>query len=679
MLTRKRFFRRHIMAAAIASLALLVPGLSSATSTDLTELNLEELLNVEVTSAARQPQGIYETAAAIFVITQEDIRQSGATSIPDVLRMVPGVQVAQINSSAYAISARGLNSRFANKLLVLQDGRTLYNQSFSGVYWNAQDTVLSDIDRIEVIRGAGAALWGANAVNGVINIITKPAAETQGTHLTVTAGNEDLYIVEARQGVQINDQGYLRLFAKGFERDGGSTPDGDDESDDWRIIRAGFRYDQDAALQNHLTLQGDIYHGFAGETFTAATLQPPFTTTSTDDNEIFGGNLLGRWQRTFSSTSDLSLQAYYDKARNWEEIAGQDRQTIDIDFQHRFAPTKNQQIVWGLGYRHYWDHTKRGQIISFNPQDEQTDLFTAFINDQVTLIPDKLKLITGTQIEHNDFSGSEIQPTLRLLWTPRPFYSIWSSVSRSVRTPSRAETAIDLRQNVVPIAMLPPPLNGLPGPPLGQFSLIGDDDFDAETSWTYELGMRCQPRADLHLELVVFHSTYEDLLSADLATPVLETDNWLLPLVANNRLDAKTYGVEASADWVIRNWWKVQTAYTYLNVLPSLESDGVYTGFKESVNNSPHHQLSIQSKFNVARDWEWDLWLRLVDNLPASDIGGYGALDMRLAWKPRPGLLLELIGKNLLDPQHPEFESDALMATVVEIDRSLMARISWDF
>jgi len=661
------------------AIGILAPP-ANATHPDLANLNLEELLNVEVTSAARQTQGLYDTAAAVYVISQEDIRRSGATSLPEILRMVPGIQVARINSSVWAVSARGLNSRYANKLLVLQDGKTLYNSLFSGVYWDAQDTILGDIERIEVIRGPGAALWGANAVNGVINIITKSAAETQGTLVSLTAGNEDRVIAAARQGVALDDRAHLRIYAKGFERDSGSEPGGNEDSDDWRTLRGGFRFDYDQAGNQHFTLQGDIYTGSVGETFSLATLTSPFETTFSDDTDIDGGHLIGRWERVFSATSDLKLQVFYDKARNWDSASGQDQQTLDLDFQHRFSPRDGHNMVWGLGARHYWDETKRGAIIRFNPQDEDYDLFTAFVNDQISLVPDLLRLIIGTQVEHNDYSGFEYQPTLRLLWTPRSFYSLWAAVSRSVRTPSRAERGLDLRQGIVPVAFLPPPLNGLPAPPgLAQFSLTGSSNFDAETALTYEVGLRCQPVPQTYLEMVLFHNSYDDLLTADLGTPVNEGTNWLLPLEATNHLDVDTYGIEVAADWIPLNYWKLQAAYTYLNVLPSLEPSGTLTVLPTGSENDPHHQLYLHSSLDFLRNWEWDLSMRLVDNLPGNGVSGYMAVDTRLAWRPTGNWLLEVVGQNLTDPHHPEFISDALNSAEVEIDRSFFARATWTF
>ncbi|GAB4553779.1 MAG: TonB-dependent receptor plug domain-containing protein [Geothermobacteraceae bacterium] len=641
-------------------------------------LDLEQLMQVEVTTAARQPQGLYDTAAAVFVITAEDIRRSGAETIPDLLRMVPGLQVASINANVWAVTARGLNSRYASKLLVLQDGRTLYNHLFSGVYWNTKDLVLEDIERIEVIRGPGAALWGANAVNGVINIITKNAADTLGTLVTAAAGTEEPYALQARQGLQLGEETFLRLFAKAFERDSGTLPSGQDDSDDWRQMRVGFRLDHDIDLKDRFMLEGDIYRGDAGETFEIGTLTPPYGTTLTDDTELTGGHLLGRWQRIFSADSDLALQAFYDRARNQDIGAGQTRQTFDLDLQHRFSLDRHQ-LVWGLGFRHYRDDTRQGAIISFDPASDNLNLWTAFIHDRFELIADRLSLIAGTQVEHNDFSDFEWQPTLRLLYTPRPFFSFWLAASRSVRTPSRADTAIDLRQAVAPTALLPPPWNSLGAPSVAQFSLIGRSDFTTEKAWTFELGGRCQPRPDLYLEAVLFHSRYRDLRNADFGAPINEGDRWLIPIYGGNQLDARTFGLELAADWVARPWWKLQSAYTWVNVLAELDPNAGYQGFLTAAKASPHHQASLRSKMDLGHNWEWDLWLRAVSRLESIGVAGYLTLDSRLGWQIDPHWQLELIGRNLLESHHAEFLSDALTAQKVEIDRSLLARLTWSF
>ncbi len=641
-------------------------------------LDLEQLMQVEVTTAARQPQGLYDTAAAVFVITAEDIRRSGAETIPDLLRMVPGLQVASINANVWAVTARGLNSRYASKLLVLQDGRTLYNHLFSGVYWNTKDLVLEDIERIEVIRGPGAALWGANAVNGVINIITKNAADTLGTMVSATIGTEEPYALQARQGVQLGEGTFLRLFAKAFGRDSGTLPSGQDDSDDWRQMRVGFRLDHDIDLNDRFLLEGDLYRGDAGETFETGTLTPPYRATLTDDTELTGGHLLGRWQRIFSADSDLALQAFYDRARNQDIGAGQTRQTFDLDLQHRFRLDRHQ-LVWGLGFRHYRDDTRQGAIISFNPASDNLNLWTAFINDRYELIPDLLNLIAGAQVEHNDFTGFEWQPTVRLLYTPKPFFSFWLAVSRSARTPSRADTSIDLRQNTAPTAALPPPWNSLGAPGVAQFSLIGSSRFKTEKAWTFELGGRCQPRVDLYLEAVLFHSRYHDLRNADYGTPINEGDRWLIPVYGGNQLDARTYGLELAADWVVRPWWKLQGAYTWMNVLAELESGAAYQGFLIAAEATPHHQLSVRSSIDFSHDWEWDLWLRGVSRLESIDVDGYLTLDTRVGWTFRPNWQLEIAGRNLLDAHHSEFRSDALQAESVEIDRSLTARLTWSF
>jgi len=647
--------------------------------TSAADLSLEELLNVEVTSVSKQPQRLYDAPAAIYVISNEDIRRSGVTSIPEALRLAPGILVARVNSNAWAVSARGFNGRYANKLLVLQDGRTLYNPIFSGVYWNTQDLLLEDVERIEVIRGPVAALWGANAVNGVINIITKRAGDTQGTLVSVVAGNEERYILSARQGFSLTPDSHLRLYAKGFERDSSRDAFGRENVDDWRMQRGGFRLDWTAEGLDQVTWQGDIYHGFAGEKFNLPTLDPPFVDSVVDDTELNGGNLLARWQHNFSAESNLALQLYYDRARNSDAVSGQNRTTWDLDFQYQLPRFGSHHLLWGAGYRRNRDRSESGQIISFFPSELETDLYTGFIQDEWTLREDRLRLVLGSQAEHNDFSGLEIQPTLRLIWTPQPYQTIWTAVSRAVRTPSRAETGIIFLQPTIPPAdpngTLTPanPLDDIPLIP----ALVGSPGFDAEKVWSLEVGGRWRPSADLFLDLSLFYSKYQDLLSADLAPASVPLGPQILPLVANNDLRARSFGAELAVDWVALPWWKFQTNYCYLQILAELDSPDSFQGFKDATAAFPHHQFSLRSSMDLTRDLEFDLWLRVVGRLNTGGVDGYESLNLRLDWNPLAAFHVELVGQNLLDPQHPEFVSEFLAAAPVETDRSIFLRLSW--
>lgn len=655
----------------VGCLLLLLPAFAMAV-TDPTDLSLEELLATEVTSVAKQPQSLYDAPAAVYVISSEDIRRSGATSIPEVLRMAPGIQVARINANVWAVTARGFNGRYANKLLVMQDGRSLYSPLFSGVYWNTQDLLLEDIDRIEVVRGPVAALWGANAVNGVINIITKTAQRTQGGLVEVAAGNEERYIAGVRQGVSLGPDTALRLFAKSFERDASWSRTGPNH-DDWRMQRAGFRLDWQPPTGNEVSVQGGLYQGYAGETFFVPDLSAPaYTRVFSDDTRLTGGHLLSRWQRTFSAQANLALQLYYDRSHNSDSIAGQDRETFDVDFQNSFQLRPHQQLLWGSNCRFYRDRTRIGEVISFVPQNANTQLYTIFVQDQWTLAEDRLRLVFGTQLEHNDYTGLELQPSLRLIWTPQPFQTLWCAVSRAVRTPSRAESGVILKQPVVP-----PTAPGNPtGVPL-QPALVGDPGARAEDVWSLELGGRWRPSPSLFLDLSLFYNQYNRLFSVDVADPSIAVPTDIqVPLVANNRLDARSFGAELAADWQVSPRWNLQASYSYLQVLPELPPYAGNRYFLENAKDYPHHQVSLRSSHDLSRNLELDLWLRLVDDLVGSGLSGYATLDTRLGWRLNQHLQLELIGQNLLDPRHPEAVSEHLSAAESEIERSFFARLT---
>ncbi len=436
---------QHIVRIGIATLLLIfISGPASSevfdpsSNTDLTELSLEELMSVEVTSVSKKKQKFSESAAAIFVITQEDIRRSGVTSIPEALRMVPGIQVARGSNNQWNISSRGFNERFTNKLLVLIDGRTLYNPLFAGVTWETQDTMLEDIERIEVIRGPGGALWGVNAVNGVINIITKHAQDTQGLLVSGVAGTEE-GIVSIRQGGSHGSDFQYRLFAKYFNRDTSFNAMG--AHDDTRMFRSGFRTDWQPATQDHVMVQGELYTGDSGQQSTVATTPTfPFGfTTGNEDLEMSGGHVLTRWEHTWDSGSDMALQFFYDRYERTENTIKATIDTFDLDFQHRFGFFGNQELLWGLEYRYWVDDLKNTAGISVFPDSETFDLLSGFLQDEITLIPDTLIITIGTKLSHNDFTGFEYQPSGRFLWKPIDGHSIWGAVSRAVRVPSGLE------------------------------------------------------------------------------------------------------------------------------------------------------------------------------------------------------------------------------------------------
>lgn len=639
--------------------------------TELSKLDFEELMNIEITSVSKKAQKVSEAAAAIFVITNEDIQRSGVTSIPEALRMVPGLEVARIDASTWAITCRGFNGRFANKLLVLMDGRSIYTPLFSGVFWDVQDTLLEDLDRIEVIRGPGATLWGANAVNGVINIITKQAKDTQGGLVTAGVGTEERGLGSVRYGGKLNDDTYYRVYAKYFDRDSAVDVSGHDGADEWHVLRGGFRMDWEPANSNSLTLQGDIYDGDAGQRLSVTSLTAPYTRTFDEDTEITGAYLLSRWKRTISDNSDIMLQLYYDRTERNTAVMDESRDTFDIEFQHQFSLSERQEFIWGLGYRFTSDDIDNTFSLSFYPDNRDDNLFSAFLQDEIMLIEDRLHLTLGSKFEHNDYTGFEIQPSVRLIWTPYRQHSVWTAVSRAVRTPSRAEEDVRINQKV------------FPGSPPRVVSLFGNHDFDSEELIAYELGYRVQLMDRLSLDIAAFYNDYDDLRTEEPGEPFPETSpsppHLVIPYTAGNKMKGETYGIELAADWRVLDWWRLQAAYTYLQMQLHLDGDSRDMRSVSAEGESPHNQVSLRSSMDLTRDLDFDLWLRYVDNLPSQDVGSYITLDARLGWKLYKDIELSVVGQNLLDSHRLEFEPEILDTYPTEVERSVYGKITWRF
>lgn len=657
--------------------AVTPPGQSAATMDDLTELPLEALMDLEVTSVSRKSQRLANAAAAVFVISQDDIRRSGATSIPELLRMVPGVQVAKMDANKWAVSIRGINGRFASKLQVLKDGRSVYTPLFSGVFWENLDTPLEDIERIEVIRGPGAAMWGANAVNGVINIITKHSADTQGGMVSGGAGSSEKGFGTVRFGKQLTDNSYLRLYGKHVERGEGEYASGTTAHDAWDLSSGGFRFDTQPTFNDALTLQGDYYNGNYNETYNLYNMVTPGIPSIVPTNSnASGGNLLARWQRTLSDTDDLSLQLSYEHSERDFYILGEKRGTLDLDFQHRFKLGGIQEIIWGLGYRFSHDRVRGSQILALTKPSEDTSLYSIFMQDEITLLPDALTLILGTRFDHNDYTGWEIQPNGRLVWTPSPQHSFWGSISRAVRTPTRAERYLQYQYFTSPaIPPLPLPL---------RVEVYGTDNFTSETVLAYELGYRAELTKQLSFDLSLFFNQYDNLRVRQAGTPVPETmTNLVLNYPLSNDAHGHSYGAELSAAWRPYDWWRLQAAYHFLRTIVKLDN-----GSDDDVNSAntadgaPRHQFSIRSGFDLGKQLELDLWLRAIDRVEYIDrtsIPGYVTMDVRLAWKPVKNLELSLVGQNLFQRRHPEYIPEFINTTPSDVPRSVYGKVTLNF
>jgi iron complex outermembrane recepter protein len=648
-------------------------------SNEALNLSVEDLLNVEVTSVAKKAQSLNDAPAAAFVISNEDIKRSGSTNIPDALRLAPGLDVAKIDANKWAVSSRGFNGRFANKLLVLVDGRSAYTRSFSGVYWENQDVMMEDIERIEVIRGPGAALWGANAVNGVINIITKHSSQTQGVSLNAGGGTQEQDFGSFRYGTKLGDETTARAYVKGFNRGENTRLTGGEANDNWNKVQGGFRLDSRLSTQDALTFQGDIYQTQVNQLSYYPQMAPPFQVITNDNNSSSGGNLLTRLQHTFSPTSDYSLQFYYDSYTRNEGPWNDSRDTLDLDFQHRFALLNRHEIVWGLGYRFGHDRIASNTIqnappiFNINPTSVNDQVASAFIQDELTLIDNTLWLTVGSKFEHNDYSGFEGQPSVRIMWAPHNQHRLWAGISRAVRTPSRVEQDFNLLSNVnPPQALALPPFAT---PPVA-ITIQGNPGYRSEEVIAYEAGYRTTFSKSVSLDITGFYNDYQDLRYPLPGTPFFNGTSLGLPLTFTNKLQGKTYGAEVATIWQMLDWWRWDVNYSWLNT--QFDNSVPQTGI------SPEQRVSLRGAFSPRRDIDLDFWLRYVDtNITVGTFGSatikaYVTLDLRAAWRPYQSIELSLVGQNLLAQQHLEYITEN-QTVPTAIDRGMYGKVSWNF
>lgn len=650
---------------------------------DLFDLELVELMEVEVNSVTKQPQSWFASAAAVYVIDREQIRRSGARRIPELLRRVPGVQVARIDSTRWAITARGFASRFANKLLVLIDGRSVYHPLFSGVFWDVQETLIDEVERIEVARGPGGTLWEANAVNGVINIITRSAAESTGTLLRVGGGGETPLRGALRFGDSLGrgapSDGAYRVFASYLEEDSTRLESsGDDGPDQAAQERVGFRVDLNPDQRRHLMLQGELYRSERGAITELAAASEPLRPQVRSDELAEGGHLLARWEEKLRAESGYSLQLYFDRRRR--ETAAYDVRldSFDLDFQHHFRPRSDHLLTWGAGVRVTRDEGQGSETLTLDPNERQTQLWSAFVQDQIDLAGPELRLTVGTKLEHNPFSGAEWQPSLRLGWHPEPRHFFWSAVTRALRTPSRSDVDVRVKGSI-PLALARNPLDPSAGSLPGYLELVGSEHFRAEEQIAYELGYRFRDADRFSLDLTLFSARYrnlQDFAASDrlrcspsgLPYPGCAGDDDVVFIEADfvNGLNANASGIELSANWYPAPNLDFELGYSYLAI--DQDGDGSEP-YNEDLN--PPHQLRFSAFWEPTPNLELALLTRYVDRLEEDQIADYIATDARIGWRLSRSAQLELIARNLFDPAHIEFESDLLRSPRSEIERSL--------
>ena len=657
-----------IVSALLAACLAGAPGIALAADSgdgaepeSLKELSLEQLMDLEVTSASRHPEKLSQAATAIEVITADDIRRSGATSLPEALRLAGNLDVAQKNSHDWAITARGFNTALANKLLVMIDGRTVYTPLFSGVFWDAQDVLLEDIDRIEVISGPGGTLWGANAVNGIINIITKAAGDTKGLYVEAGGGSQPRDVGAVRYGGSLAPDVAFRVYAKAFNRDEEERADGSSAHDAWRRSQAGFRLDAALSSKDRFTLQGDAYDG--------------------DENMPAGGaahtggaNLLGRWSHRISDRADWTLQTYLDRTRLDDPIAAfvlngiefapagvlTDRlDTLDIDFQNRIEVGARNEVTWGFGYRRTRDEVGNAPALAFLPPTLDQDLYGAFVQDELTLRKG-LTFTVGTKVEHNDYTGLEAEPSLRLAWNVAEDQSLWAAVSRAVRTPSRVDRD-----------------ESIPAPEYLLVVLRGSADFVSESVVAHELGYRAQLGPAFALSASAFHNDYYHLRSTgvDPAT--------LLPFRFENNLEGHTDGVDLAADWRVTERWRLRADYAFLEEDLRVKPGAVDVNDGHNETADPRTRWALRSSLDLARGTSLDIGLRRVgtrrinNGTALADVPAYTEMDFSLIWRATEHVDVSLTGQNLLHARHLEYGFPD--GSEIEIGRSVFGRIAWTY
>ena len=646
---------------ALGALLVALAAVSDAEKGDLTRLSIDELANLQVVTVSRHPEARIDAPGAVHVITEEDILRSGITTLPDAVRLSPGVQSSRIDADEWALAVRGFASRLSRSVLVTLDGRSLWTPLFAGVFWNQHDTSLLDLDRIEVNRGPSGALFGANAFNGIISIYTKGADQTHGGLANLGLGSAERtgtlrWGGEARPGLHYRVWGQYRL------RDG-TTADAPSYDDEWRLGTGGFRMDWMRGPSTW-TLQGDGFDGTAGQRVTIASFIAPFSVSVDGDAEFRGGNVLGRWRRALAGGDGVTVQGYYDRTAREEPHYRETRDTFDLEFQHRLGWGSRSELVWGASVRNSSGDFRGTPTVRIEPEKRTDDIAGVFAQNEVR-IGGRLRVNLGAKAEWNDYTGWHLQPDLRAAFAVRPGHNVWASVSGAQRTSSRVERDIVLYS--------------APDPAQPLFARVsGSDDFRSERTASVEAGYKARIGSRLFLDVAGFHSVYRDLASNEVGAPFPETGTppepprVVIPVTLANGQEGSASGVETAVTAVARPGWRLQAAHTFLRVNQSTKpgSTDVNEGFE---GNSPRHQVWAASYLTLGRDWDFDLTVRRIGRIPTHRVEAFTDLDGRIAYRPRGGLELALVGQNLLQPRHAEFGGG------FQIDRAFRARatVEW--
>jgi len=653
---------------------LLLALPAAAQQNDLSQLSIEDLMNTQVTSVSKKEQSLSRTAAAIFMITADAIQRSGATNIPDLLRMVPGVDVAQINANTWAISIRGLNDRFSNELLVLVDGRNVYTPTFGGVFWDVLDMPLEDIERIEVIRGPAGTIWGANAVNGLINIITKNAAKTRGGMVVAGGGNLDQGFGTVQYGGGLGKSTDYRVYTKYFNQDHMPGLAGQDGADGWHILRGGFRTDSNLSSKDKLTLRGDAYTGEEGN---PDSLLPSVTSPALQNINfavpLSGGFLQSVWKHAFSARSDTTLRISYDRYKR-DDVLLEHRSTFNVEFQHHIAWGSRQDIVWGANYNVTDSDTHGDLTFSLNPSDVNMQQFSSFLQDEIAIVPDKLYLTAGTRLDHNYYTGFNVLPGAQVSWTPNQHRMLWAAISHANRTPAETDTASRINYA------------GFPGPggTPALAALVGNPHFDDEVLTAYQTGWRTTVLDSLSVDLAAYYGAYSSQQTIEPAAPFFEATpappHLVLPVTYENLMHGEAHGFELAANWNATARWTLSPGYAFeqihMHLAPTSQDT---TSILDAEGGSPVDSAQIRSHFDLPHRVGWDASAYFVDRLRSGRIPSYTRLDTGLTWRWTEGLAMSLVGQNLVKDRHLEFIDDSGSIRSTLIKRSAYAKFTWQF
>jgi len=662
----------------LAALALAPPG-SAQIESDLAEMSLEQLLQLEVTSVSRREQQLSRAPAAIYVITHEEIRRSGLRSLPELLRLVPGVHVGRIDAYTWAISARGFNGRISNKMLVLIDGRTVYTPLFSGVYWEMHDLVLEDIERIEVIRGPGATMWGANAVNGVVNVITKSARDTQGGLVEAGGGNVDRVFGSVRYGGKLGGGLFYRFYTKISENGAMRTSEGKPAGDDWRSSHSGLRIDWDLTDRDVLTIMLDAGVGDFHRIANSPTLTPPAMLEERHNFRNNSSSTLLRWTRHHSGGSVSTLQAYFDRYDRRDPLVSERRGTLDIEYQMQMPVRSRHLWSWGAGLRTTGDNVPQLPYLSISPARTRLNLMSTFVQDDISLADGQVVLTFGSKFERHELTGLEVQPTARLFWEPAPNHSFWASVSRATHTPSRGEHDSTSWVETIPGS---PETISLPA----MILFVGNPGYGSQHLTAIEAGWRYQPHRRLSTDVAVFFSRYGHLRFLEPGAPELfrgETPHLVVPMSPVNGPGARTWGAEILWVFDVNRIWTLTGNYSWMHspefqMPPALKL--------AEVPDAANHLASLRSQLDLPGRTELDTMAYFVDGLrgsldglfPRDGVPSAVRVDARLSRSLTEQYELSVVAQDLLNGHRTEFTPEGV-AHRAEVRRSVYAQFRWHF